>query len=100
MALAEAAAEDQLNNSAQENGDASMAPYYDEDGGVMFEVNLAILLSCLNTFGTANAPGGGGDTAGHGSGGHGPGHSGGVGAGHGTAIRLSYKGPGSTLDLT
>ncbi|KAG0052002.1 ssDNA endodeoxyribonuclease [Gryganskiella cystojenkinii] len=96
-------ADDQENNSLP-NGDASMQNYYDEDGGVMFEVNLSILLSCLNTFGTANAPSTSSDAIGHGAGAHGHGYGHGHSHGHGainaTAIRLSYKGPGSTLDLT
>jgi len=64
---------------------------YDEEGSVMFEVNLAILLTCLNTFGTANVPTGQG-FEGQSYGGHG-------GGGSITAVKITYDGPGTTLNF-
>ncbi|KAF9365755.1 ssDNA endodeoxyribonuclease [Mortierella sp. NVP85] len=71
-----------------------MPPGYEPDGTVSFGINLAVLLNCLNMFGTAgwssfqNGDGNGGLIGG------------GTNSGPVTAIKLSYDGLGSRLNLT
>ncbi|KAG0210199.1 ssDNA endodeoxyribonuclease [Mortierella sp. GBA30] len=68
---------------------------YDIDGSVIFGVNLATLLNCLNMFGTA-----GGISSTSGSHGDGSNGGGGIASGPATAMKLSYNGIGSPFNLT
>ncbi|KAF9936445.1 ssDNA endodeoxyribonuclease [Mortierella antarctica] len=67
---------------------------YNSDGSVLFGVNLATLLNCLNMFGTAGGIGS--------STNHGDGSTGGTGFASApvTAIKLTYDGIGCPFNLT
>ncbi|KAF8988716.1 ssDNA endodeoxyribonuclease [Haplosporangium bisporale] len=73
---------------------AHIPPGYDAEGAVMFGVNLATILSCLNMFGTANVGNYGNDQSAYSGGG--PSAS---GAGQVTAVKLSYNGIGSKFTM-
>ncbi|KAI8355820.1 Rad1/Rec1/Rad17 [Mortierella sp. GBAus27b] len=69
-----------------------MPPGYEPDGSVSFGINLGTLLSCLNMFGTAGVTGSMASDSGF--------MGGGNALGPATAVKLSYNGIGSTLDIT
>lgn len=73
---------------------AHISPGYDAEGAVMFGVNLATILSCLNMFGTANVGNYGNDQSANYGGGPSANSAGQV-----TAVKLSYNGIGSKFTM-
>lgn len=80
--------------SQQPQFEQRFPPGYNSDGSVLFGVNLATLLNCLNMFGTA---GGIGSSTNHGDGSSG---GGGFASAPVTAIKLTYNGIGCPFNLT